>query len=180
MTIVENARKLARAEHVGAHLFDEARTPIFEHITEVAALVASGGGSQEMIAAAWLHDIVEDTPVTLTDIGERFGSAVREMVDGLTDPEPFAALPLERRKQAQADRIRGLGDDVKRIKLCDQLSNARRVLERPPTDWDEAQQWAYVAGARKIVDECRGLWPALEERFDAVYAAAAVKLAGGG
>lgn len=151
---------------------------MFDHISEVASLVEEQGGTDEMIAAAWLHDVVEDTDVTLEQVGDWFGTAVRELVDGLTDPDEFASMPLERRKRAQAERIRHLSDDVKRIKLCDQLSNARRMLEKPPVDWAEDMQWTYIEGARAITLECRGLWPALDERFDAVYAAARLRFSG--
>lgn len=169
---IERARELAIEKHGGMHLYDAARTPMLEHVTEVAALVEAQGGSSEMIAAAWLHDVVEDTDVTLEQVGAWFGPTVRALVDGLTDPEEFAARPLAERKQLQAERIRSLSHDVKRIKLCDQLSNVERVLARPPSDWSPEKQFTYVEGARKIVLECRGLWPALDERFEAAYATA--------
>src|SRR5690606_40714175 len=91
-------------------------------------------------------------------VGGRFGPVVRDLVEGLTDPEGFAGLPLAERKRLQAERIRGLNDDVKRIKLCDQLSNVERVLARPPYDWSAEKRLTYVMGARQIVLECRGLW----------------------
>lgn len=166
------ARELAREKHGGSDLPDEAQTPMFEHISEVAKLVEQHGGTDDMIAAAWLHDVVEDTDVTLAHIQELFGSNVSNLVDGLTDPEDFEHKPLEERKQLQADRIRDLSEDVKRIKLCDQLSNARRVANRPPHDWSEERQWTYIEGARKIATECRGLWPVLDAEFDKVYDAA--------
>lgn len=176
--VVERARELAMVEHGGMHLYDAARTPMMEHVGEVAALVEAQGGSSEMIAAAWLHDVVEDTDVTLEQVGERFGPVVRDLVEGLTDPEGFAGLPLAERKRLQAERIRGLNDDVKRIKLCDQLSNVERVLARPPYDWSAEKRLTYVLGARQIVLECRGLWPELDERFEAVYATALEELGG--
>jgi len=177
-SVIERARELARTKHAAGHLFDESRSPMFDHISEVASLVEEQGGTDEMIAAAWLHDVVEDTDVTLEQVGEWFGSTVRELVDGLTDPDEFASMPLELRKRAQAERIRHLSDGVKRIKLCDQLSNARRVLDKPPVDWAEDLQWTQIEGARAITLECRGLWPALDERFDAVYAAARLRFLG--
>lgn len=178
LSIVERARDLARTKHAAGHLFDESRSPMFDHISEVATLVEEQGGTDEMIAASWLHDVVEDTDVTLEQVGEWFGSAVRELVDGLTDPDEFASMPLELRKRAQAERIRHLSDDVKHIKLCDQLSNARSVLEKPPIDWAEDKQWTYIEGARAITLECRGLWPALDQRFDTVYDAARLRFHG--
>lgn len=170
--IIDRARELADAKHGGMHIPDKALTPMMEHVSEVATLVESQGGTSEMIAAAWLHDVVEDTDVTLDQVGEWFGPSVRALVDGLTDPEDFAAKPLEERKRLQAERIRDLSEDVKRIKLCDQLSNVRRVLAKPPNDWSLEVQFTYIQGARNIVMECRGLWPALDEQFDAIYATA--------
>src|SRR5690625_4808154 len=49
--MIERARELARTKHAGLHLFDEARTGMFEHISEVAGLVEEQGGSREMITA---------------------------------------------------------------------------------------------------------------------------------
>ena len=170
--MIEKARELAKTMHADLHLHDQGRSPMFEHISEVAGLVADQGGSDEMIAAAWLHDIVEDTDVTLEQVEEWFGSEVRNLVDGLTDPVHFAGMPLIERKELQARRIRELSDEVKRIKLCDQLSNVQRVLNKPPADWTGEKQFTYIEGARKIVQECRGLWPALDDRFDAAYDAA--------
>lgn len=163
------ARELARQKHGDFSLPDVAQTPMFEHITEVATLVEEAGGTAEMITAAWLHDVVEDTDVTIEQVREQYGTEVGNLVDGLTDPADYESRPLEERKQLQAERIRALGDDVKRIKLCDQLSNVRRVTERPPFDWSEEKQWTYIEGARKIANECRGLWPHVDAKFDRAY-----------
>lgn len=178
--IAAQAQQLAQRKHDGVHLPDGASTPMLEHITEVATLVESHGGTRNMIAAAWLHDIVEDTDVTLSDIAALFGTQVHSLVAGLTDPPHFAALPLKKRKRYQAARLRELGDDVKRIKLCDQLSNTRRVLSRPPLDWPEQKQWIYIQGAHGIAVECRGLWPLLDEQFATAYEQARKRFASGG
>ncbi len=55
------------------------------HLEEVAQIVEEAGGSDEMIAVAWLHDAVEDTGVTIKDVEEFFRPAVVELVDWLTD-----------------------------------------------------------------------------------------------
>jgi len=58
-----------------------------------------------MITAAWLHDIVEDTDVSMQQVRELFGEDTALLVEGLTDPEEFSDMPLAERKQLQADRI---------------------------------------------------------------------------
>lgn len=170
--LIERARLLALAKHGGRWIPDEVMTPMVEHISQVVSLVEEQGGTGEMIAAAWLHDVVEDTDVTWEQIRKWFGGVVADLVDGLTDPDEFEALPLKQRKALQAERIHGLSDDVKRVKLCDQLSNVRRILARPPADWSEAEQATYVLGAHLIALECRGLWPELDDRFEAEMDAA--------
>lgn len=173
--LIERARELAARKHAGTHLFDANRTGMFEHVSQVAGLVQELGGSTEMVAAAWLHDIVEDTDVTLAQVKDGFGAEVATLVDGLTDPEEFEAMPLKERKQLQAERVKTLPDNVKRIKLCDQLSNVRRIIEKPPTDWSAEKQWVYVQGAYKIAQQCAGLWPVADDRFQAAYTEAVKK-----
>mgnify|MGYP001279524582 FL=1 len=163
------ARALATEHHSLYHLYDADQSPALEHITQVAGFVGRHGGDDAMIAAAWLHDIVEDTEVTLEQVEDRFGTEVAGLVDGLTDPDHFEAMPLEQRKRLQAQRIRSQPDRVKCIKLCDQLSNVLRIMDKPPTDWDERKQWTYVQGARAIARECNGLWPELDTKFDQAY-----------
>lgn len=176
--IIEKARKLASEKHAHLHLYNAARSPAIIHIAEVAAYVENHGGSEEMIAAAWLHDIVEDTDVTLSQVEEWFGPAISSLVDGLTDPPHFEPLPLEQRKPMQAERLKAKSDEVKRIKICDQLSNVLRVINDPPMDWDAATQFQYIKGARDVAEICRGLNPELDRLFDNAYETACNKYEG--
>lgn len=61
--IIRKAKDLATLKHAHLHLYDASRSPAINHIGEVAAFVERHGGAEDMIAAAWLHDIVEDTDV---------------------------------------------------------------------------------------------------------------------
>ena len=176
--IVQKALDLATERHAHLTLYNAARSPAIIHIAEVADYVERHGGSEEMVAAAWLHDIVEDTDVTLEQIEEWFGPAISIIVDGLTDPPHFAPLPLDQRKSMQAARLMGKSDDIKLIKICDQLSNVLRVTNDPPTDWDEKTQFLYIRGAREITEVCRGLCPELDELFDNAYERACKKYEG--
>ncbi len=157
MTIIEKARELAKARH--AHLFrpNKAKQPVIEHLAEVAQLVQDAGGSPDCIAAAWLHDSVEDTDTTLEEIRQVFGGHIADLVDGLTDPPEFADMPLQQRKQLQAERLKDKSHEVKLIKLCDQISNIRSVQTDPPLDWTEEKCQTYIAGAKAIAIICAGL-----------------------
>jgi hypothetical protein len=81
-SLIERAAALAEAAHSGQ--VDKAGVPYIGHPARVAALVATRGGSDEAIAAAWLHDVVEDTTVILASIRYGFGDTVADLVDALT------------------------------------------------------------------------------------------------
>ena len=92
---VEAARALAELAHRGQ--VDKAGRAYIEHPAAVAALVAERWPRDEdAVVAAWLHDVVEDTDVTVTDVRERFGVEVAAAVDALTrrteeDPDVYYA-----------------------------------------------------------------------------------------
>lgn len=176
--VIHKAKNLATERHAHLTLYNAAHSPAITHIAEVANYVERHGGTEEMIAAAWLHDIVEDTDVTLEQIEEWFGPVIAAYVDGLTDPPHFAPLPLDRRKPMQAERLKTECGEVKRIKICDQLSNVLRILNDPPVDWDGPTQFLYIRGAREIAEICRGLCPELDKLFDGAFEQALVKYEG--
>lgn len=97
------------------------------HLKSVAGLVAQVTDDQEMIAAAWLHDTVEDTPATLGDIEHEFGSGVAQLVSDLTDVSRpsdgnrAARKAIDRAHTAQAS-VR-----AKTVKLADLTDNCRDI-----------------------------------------------------
>ena len=169
MNVIQKAKDLALEKHKDLCRPNASAQPLTEHLGEVAAMVEKCGLSDNAIAAAWLHDIVEDTGVTFEDIDKIFGADVLRMIEGLTDPTPFIDMPLEQRKQAQADRLCDKDDDIKIIKICDQISNTQSVLYDPPTDWLLEKSFLYIQGAKKIADVCRGIRPELDQEFDTLY-----------
>jgi (p)ppGpp synthase/HD superfamily hydrolase len=176
--IIQKAKNLAAERHAHLHMYNAARSPAIIHIAEVAGFVEQYGGDEEMIAAAWLHDIVEDTDTTLRHIEEWFSPVISSLVEGLTDPPHFARLPLEKRKPMQAERLKTKDDRIKRIKICDQLSNTLRIINDPPTDWNESKQFLYIRGAKGIAEICRGICPELDNKFDEAYKQACKKYEG--
>ena len=145
------------------------KKPQIEHIQEVADLVWISGGTDAEIAAAWLHDSVEDTETKLEDISRLFGSDVAELVHGLTDLPEMTDLPTDQRKLAQSRRVRSKGPGVRRIKLADQISNVRYVVTDPPSNWTHENNRMYCAGAKLIADECKGISPLLDSLFEQEY-----------
>lgn len=169
MENIEKARKLAIERHAGQFRPNNTRESKIIHIAEVARLVKESGGGEVEEVSAWLHDIVEDTNTTIEEVRKLFGDEVAELVDGLSDPPEFAAMPLASRKTQQAERLAFKSNKVKYVKLCDQISNVHSVLNDPPLDWDNRKCLAYIEGAKKIAEICSGLSDHLDTLFEKYY-----------
>ncbi len=164
----EFARKAHTNDHVGKTINGVTR-PRTVHLQEVADLVWASGGTDVEIAAAWLHDTIEDTPTSLHDIETAFGAEIANIVEGLTDLPEFKDMPTNERKKKQAERVKSESDSIKRVKIADQTSNVRLVVTDPLLDWPPENNPAYIIGAKQIVDACKGVSPMLEEAFDREY-----------
>ena len=149
--------------------------PYVNHVIEVAHLVAEAGGTPEMVAAAFLHDTVEDSEATRETVEADFGSCIATLVAGLTDAPDWRSLPRAERKRRQAHHMARAPRAVRRIKIADQTSNVRDV-GRLPKGWAPDEARAYIAGAAEVVDACRGADAALEAAFDAARAEALAHL----
>ena len=105
--------------------------PYEHHLLEVANLVQAHGGDCAQIDSAWLHDVVEDTPVTIEEIGNAFGHDVAGLVLELTDVFTKAAYPalnMARRKRLEAQRLGRISHRAQSIKYADFISNGRSIL----------------------------------------------------
>ena len=99
------------------------------HPQRVAAIVERHGGSDEMVAAAWLHDTVEDTDVTLELITKTFGYEIASIVEGLTD----VSLPSDgnRAKRKSIDRMHSANasTEAQFVKCADIIDNSWDIAE---------------------------------------------------
>lgn len=108
--------------------------PYIVHPRAVVGRVAQHTVAQcydEMLAAAWLHDTVEDTDTTFGDISAAFGDVVMAYVWWLTD-EPLEAGNRKVRKHLQRTRLQYAPGDVQAIKLADLADNAWSIVEHDP------------------------------------------------
>ena len=133
MTMVERARVFATAAHAAVgqkrkYTFE----PYIVHPTEVASIVATVPHTNEMLAAAYLHDTEEDTCVTNEDIAREFGAEVAELVGWLTDvskPEDgnrAVRKAIDREHTAQAPA------EAQTVKLADLIANSRSIMAHDP------------------------------------------------
>jgi (p)ppGpp synthase/HD superfamily hydrolase len=131
--------------------------PYWRHPMRVADwLVATGTPwaepwGDEVIAAAWLHDVVEDTPVTIEEIETAFGPKVAQLVAELTNPsKQFPKLSRVERKKMDREALALASPEAKSIKLADILDNTPSIME-------------YGKGFAKVyVDEMKLLLPLLQ------------------
>jgi (p)ppGpp synthase/HD superfamily hydrolase len=165
--LIANALDFACRKHVHQRRKGESREPYINHLAEVAHLVAeaTGGTDAPLVAAALLHDCIEDQGVTRAEIAERFGEDVAMLVMEVTDDKSTAK---EMRKQAQVDHAAHISDRAKILKIADKTSNLRAIQHSPPP-WPLSRKRRYFAWARAVVAGARGQSPAIEAAFDAEY-----------
>lgn len=124
--VIEKAYKLAEKMHDGQ--YRKTGEAYVEHPVAVAAIVLELGLDTTSIAAALLHDVVEDTEVTLEEIEKEFGKETAHLVDGVTK---LGKIVLSTQEEQQAENLRkmllAMSQDIRvmLIKLCDRLHNMR-------------------------------------------------------
>jgi hypothetical protein len=105
------------------------KQPYHVHLKAAAKLVASVTDDAEMIAAAWLHDTVEDTPATLDDIETEFGVSVAELVEELTDVSKSSDGNRAQRKAIDLQHSAQASARAKTVKLADLIDNCRDITK---------------------------------------------------
>jgi (p)ppGpp synthase/HD superfamily hydrolase len=106
--------------------------PYWRHPERVAALVATVQHTEEMIAAAWLHDVVEDTPVSQYRIKQVFGERIARYVYWLTDRSTPEDGTRAVRKRIDREHIAKAPACVKTIKLADLIDNTDSIVKHDP------------------------------------------------
>lgn len=135
--VVEYARRV----HAGQQRDDG--DPFIQHPLEAAALLHDMGHRPAVVAAAVLHDAVEDGPVELAELAERFGPEVAQLVGALTEDDRIASFAD--RKRALRDQVAAAGPEAAAIYAADKVSKARelrRLGSRGPL-WDRRRMEHY-------------------------------------
>ncbi|MCH2220204.1 MAG: HD domain-containing protein [Dechloromonas sp.] len=129
--LVFKAREFARHAHASQPRRYTGE-PYFVHLEEVAGIVERAGMSNKAIAAAWLHDTVEDQGVTPQMIARLFGDEVALMVIDLTDTPLKPGFNREKRKAMDRDRLAVASPDAQSIKCADLISNTSTIVQHDP------------------------------------------------
>lgn len=152
--VLVRAYRFSLAAHAGQ--VRRSGEPYVSHCVEVAHILADLQLDTTTVTSGLLHDIVEDTDITVADVEREFGSEIAGIVDGLTK---IANLPLSSREERQVENYRKLLLSIAKdarvilIKLADRLHNMRTL------------EWLAPDKQRRIAQETRDLYAPLAHRF---------------
>jgi (p)ppGpp synthase/HD superfamily hydrolase len=133
--LIRKALEMAERAHAGQTRNGSGGMAYIHHPVAVAELLAANGFDEETVAAALLHDVVEDSETSIENVRDRFGPRVAELVAELTEDESIE--PYERRKDEHRRHVEAAGGDALAIYAADKLSNIR-VLRRTLSKEGEA------------------------------------------
>lgn len=131
--LLERARVFATAAHAAVGQKRKyTGEPYVVHPLEVANIVMAAGGSEASIAAAMLHDVLEDTAVTYDLLEDEFGSEVAELVLWLTDVSKPEDGNRSTRKALDRQHIAAAPAAAQTVKVADLISNTRSIVAHDP------------------------------------------------
>ena len=124
-SLLDRAIQFAVQAHAGTQRRGKG-FPYVVHPMEAMAIAATMTDDQEVLAAAALHDVVEDTDVTLDDLRSQFGDRVAQLVETESD-RSGDGMDWQSRKEDSLRRLKEAGRDEKIVALSDKLSNMRAI-----------------------------------------------------
>ena len=131
--LVDRSRRYATEAHSRInHRRKYSFEPYDVHLKDVAGIVATVTDDPETLAAAWLHDVVEDTPASFLDIEREFGPALAALVEELTDVSRPADGNRATRKAMDRAHLAGASSRAKTVKLADLIDNCRDICRQDP------------------------------------------------
>ena len=167
-TLVDRALVFAVRAHAGTERRSKG-FPYIVHPLEAVEIVATMTSDQELLAAAALHDTVEDTDVTIEQIRTEFGERVASFVAAESDEPHQRRDSVENwraRKQAAIDRIACASRDAKMVALGDKLSNMRAIARDYAEQGDRLWDLFHAKDPKDHEWHYRGLADALSELRD--------------
>lgn len=139
------------------------RRPFITHPIRVAGRVATlPEATEDMVVAAWLHDVVEDCEITVEEVEDSFGEKVAELVVELTNfytKTNYPQLNREERKKLEIERIEKISREAKIIKLVDRLDNLREM----PIDNEFMKR--YIKESKELLFACACSHASLEDEL---------------
>jgi GTP diphosphokinase / guanosine-3',5'-bis(diphosphate) 3'-diphosphatase len=139
------------------------QVPYINHPLKVAKLLSDCGENEEnLLIAAILHDIIEDTDATGEELASEFNPEISKIVLEVTDDKE---MPYAIRKELQVKRAPSLSEQARKLKVADKICNIRDILNYP-LDWSTERKLSYLDWAKQVVSGCRNLNEELDKLFD--------------
>ena len=136
--LVRSALEQARADHAGQVRNGSGGMPYVEHPMTVAARLDEHGYGDEVLAAALLHDVVEDSETTLDELREKFGEGVAGLVGALTDDEAIDSY--RERKAEHRERVAAAPGEAMAIYGADKLTNVVTLRAAYEAEGDKVRE----------------------------------------
>ena len=180
MNIEEKAKIFAIEAHAGQVRKSQKEKPMIIHPINVANILKEAGFDENVVAAGFLHDVVEDTKYTEEDILNLFGEDIRSLV--MTASEPDKSLSWEERKQHTIDTIKNMDLRHKAVVCADKISNLEdlRIMSEIKGEYDfssfkrgfRKQKWYYESVYESLIeneDKNNPLFVRLKELIDYIF-----------
>lgn len=164
-----SAVAFAAQKHSDQRRKDHAASPYINHPIALAEVLTAEANitDPDILCAAILHDTLEDTETTPSELEERFGKRIALIVSEVTDDK---SLPREERKRLQIVHAAAASREAKLVKLADKICNLRDIIAHPPHDWDATRKQEYFDWAKLVIAGVRGTNEPLERLFDELCA----------
>lgn len=172
IAIVIKALDFASHRHRNQFRKGAEKIPYINHPIQVANLLVNDGGENDpvLIAAAILHDVIEDTVGNATErqelINEMSGIFNKEIMSVSLEVTDDKTLEKKVRKQLQIDDANHKSVRAKKLKIADKIMNVRDITNNPPSDWPIERIIEYLDWSEKVVAGLRGVNIRLENLFD--------------
>ena len=180
MNIKEKAKLFAINAHMGQVRKSEPDKPMIIHPISVGLILEEYGSDESVIAAGYLHDVVEDTKYTLKDIEKEFGSDIANLVNGASEPDK--SLSWEERKKHTIENTKELPLSCKLVICADKINNLEDIMlkfqKSGKRDFsafkrgEEQQKWYYTNVYKSLIygeDENLPIFKRLKNVLDIVF-----------
>lgn len=180
MKIKTVAKKFAVKAHKGQIRKSDKEKPMVIHPINVGNILEEYGFDENVVAAGYLHDVVEDTKYTKEDIEEKFGSDIASLVMGASEPDK--SLSWEDRKKHTIEQVKNLDLRHKVVVCADKISNLEdlRIISEIKGEYDfsafkrgfDSQKWYYTEVYNSLIynqDENLPMFIRLKELINHVF-----------
>jgi guanosine-3',5'-bis(diphosphate) 3'-pyrophosphohydrolase len=168
--LVIRAVEFAAQKHRMQRRKDSDASPYINHPIALMHVLCIDGGitAPAILAAAALHDTIEDTETTEQELRTMFGDEIASLVLEMTDDK---SLPKAARKRLQIEHAQHMSPEAALVKLADKICNLRDVAANPPAGWSIERRMEYFEWAKAVVDGLPQVSVELLGLFKAAYVA---------